>query len=497
MADDLRFFALFGDDFAYIAESRDATTTLNNLLAPHNTHVVPLFRLWTFALVALAGHLANLQAVFGAASYVGLVSAMLAVGQLVMKEFSRAGVALTVMAGLGVSTVVMPAVTWYSAGQALWAGAAVVVTLVLVRNWSLKGGGWRFALAVLGAALAPAIWAGGHVAGLAGAAYLGATGQSRCRRPALALVGVAASAILLELVLVRREIQETTIIWEHRRELWPRPIQGVLHTAQAVIEALLFGNLGLDTITTPLQASTLTLGLVGLWAWSRGGWRRVMPLEAAGAAIVLFGYLMPYTFRGNLPFSSLRSAGWYHAIPQIGAVLLAAGWWVGLTPLPAQSDPRRLTRRGALIVLGLILLLSQMQTPRAERFLLAEAPPMTASEKQKFPIAELQRLRALYFREDHRDRQFRHLARLDAAQRVCARLRIGPGTIRREFGRILMPGISELQGQSDVVSIMAFPNDAGEMAPAAVRSALGSLLPPEPAPRPAWLSPKDTWPAPP
>src|SRR4051794_7490350 len=72
LLDDLRCFALSGDDFAYIQGSREWPTTWRHLLTPHNTHIVPIFRIWTFGLVALAGHLENLPMVFAAASYLGL-----------------------------------------------------------------------------------------------------------------------------------------------------------------------------------------------------------------------------------------------------------------------------------------------------------------------------------------------------------------------------------------------------------------------------------------
>ena len=50
-SDQLDYLALSGDDFAYVADARDGPRMLSNLFKPHNTHIVPLFRLWTFALV--------------------------------------------------------------------------------------------------------------------------------------------------------------------------------------------------------------------------------------------------------------------------------------------------------------------------------------------------------------------------------------------------------------------------------------------------------------
>jgi hypothetical protein len=114
--DDLRYYTLIGDDFAYISEARDWPTARAHLLEPHSTHIVPLFRLWTFALVAMAGRLASLQVALAAAAYLGLIAAMAAVGYLVARETGRTAVALAAMAVLGISTVTHPAVTWYSAG---------------------------------------------------------------------------------------------------------------------------------------------------------------------------------------------------------------------------------------------------------------------------------------------------------------------------------------------------------------------------------------------
>ena len=311
LLDELGCFALLGDDFAYIAYSRQWPITWRNLLTPHNTHIVPIFRIWTFGLVALAGHLENLPTVFAAASYLGLVMAMLAVGGLTALETRRPALGLTAMAILGISTVTHPLVTWYSAGQALWAGTGAVATILLAREWSLKGGRWRLGLVALGALAAPAIWTGGLVAGPAAIAYLRAKDRSRSRTPAAILAAVTISWILflLLLILAHRQISEPTIIWEQHSELWPRPIQAVLHTAQAIIEALVLGNLGLDAITTPAQALALTLDLIALWALSRRGRGRANPLETSGVTMLPFGsFLLIYTFRGNLPYSSLRTS---------------------------------------------------------------------------------------------------------------------------------------------------------------------------------------------
>jgi hypothetical protein len=498
-ADDLRYYTLGGDECVYIADSRSWSVTEANLLKPHNTHVVPIFRLWTFALVALAGRLENLPAVIGAAAYIGLLAPMLAVGHLAARESGRTAVGLAAMAGLGLTTLVQTTVVWYAAGQALWAGAAIVLTVILAREWSLKGSGWRLGLTALAALAAPAIWSGGLVAGPAAIAYLSARSPTRPRGRApalgLALAGVTAVALLLVLTLARRMITGTGIIWERHPELWPRLVQALLHSVQAVVEALVFGNLGLDLTTAPAQASVILLALIGIWAWSRGGPGRVNPLEASGATIVLGSYYLVYFFRGNLPFSSVRPVAWYHAIPQVGAVIFAAGWWVGLRPT-VPGAPARLTWRQALGVLGLVVLLVQMQAPHVERTLIQGAPAMTASEVRQFPIPELQRLRAIYFKEHERDRQVRALARLDKAEPLIRRLGAGPVALHHVFGRVLVPGVPEYQLSSDAFRLLVLPPDDPNSSPDPVRlrAALGDLLRPESEPRPIWLDPGDPWP---
>jgi hypothetical protein len=401
------------------------------------------------------------------------------------------------MTFLGFSSVVGVAVRWYSAGQALWAGTAIVATVLLAREWSQKGGAWLLGSVCLGALAAPAVWSGGLVAGPAAVAYLAAKDPSRFRRPILVVVAVTAGAVLAVLVTSRRQITRTTIVWERHAGLWPRPIQAVFHSAQAVAEALFLGNLGLDAVTTHWQAVTLVLGLAGLWAWSRGGFRRVNPLEAAGATIILGSYLLVYAFRGNLPYSSLRPVIWYHAIPQVGAVLFVTGWWTGVRRA-GPANPGRFTRRQALGLVGVMACLCVLQAPRAERALIEAAPKMGPSEASMFPIPELKRLRALYFKAESRDQQLRALARLDKAGAIAAQLGAGRETLRRVFGPIKPPGLPDYQNDYDAFSLLRLPTGAPSDSPdpARLHAALDDLLRAETQPRPVWLKPADPWPPP-
>jgi hypothetical protein len=487
--DELRAFIVFADDFTYVAEARDWPTTRAHLVEPHNAHIIPIFRLWTFALMALAGRLESLPTVLAVASYLAWVVAMLALGGLVARETRQPAVALGAMAFLGLSGVLRQAVNWYSATQALWAGTAMVVTVLLARGWAEHGGRARFAAVALAALAAPAIWSGGLTAGPAAAAYIAVKRPSRARGAALLLVVIALAAAAIIVVAARLYLVTTGAVWKGQRGLWPRPVQGLLHTAQTLVEVCFLGNLGLEATTTPGQAIAILAGLIAVHALSRGGWRRINPLEAAGATIAVGGGLIEYTFRGNMPYESARILGWYHAIPQLGTLLFAAGWWTAVFPV----RPGRISRGQALAVLGLIVGLCVAHLPRTQRILLAGAPPFAPGEEPAFPTTELRVARARYYKAEARERQVRTLTRLDRLDRILASIGASPDDLRDLFGRVLIAGMSIEDHRTDTFSLLVpRPRNAQALrALASNRAKISELLQPEPEPVPSWLAPAD------
>src|SRR5579864_3191642 len=101
----LSYYRLYSDDFAYVAASRTLGRTLTNLFVPHNTHIVPAWRLLTWFLVASAGRLANLQTVFAAAAYGSLIAVMLLTGLFVAWETGRVSVGLVAMIAVGTTSL--------------------------------------------------------------------------------------------------------------------------------------------------------------------------------------------------------------------------------------------------------------------------------------------------------------------------------------------------------------------------------------------------------
>jgi hypothetical protein len=376
-----------------------------------------------------------------------------------------------------------PAASWYSAGQALWAGLCVPVMLIALAAWREQGGAWRLVIACVFALAAPACWAGGLVAGPTGSAYLLADSRPRSRR--MAWVPLAAS--LVAMLVLGGNLSRRDGDWQGISLS-----RGLTHTAQAIPEALLLQNLGVDVATTPAQGTVLCIGLAALWAWSRGG-VRPGPLEAAGATIVIGCYIMAYSFRGQYSFENLRDLGWYHAIPQIGAVLFAAGWWNACRGGAARNT-KRPSWRALLVVAGLAALLLALHVPRALRIFLGSVYPLTASEQKKLPIPTLQRLRAIYIVSETCERQRRALARLDRAEQVARRLGVGRREIRASLGRVLVPDWPDQVVEHDALDLLDLPDSGRRVDAARVHAAFAPLLALEPERRPDWISPSEPWP---
>src|SRR5271157_3326547 len=495
LSDQLNYSALSGDEFVYVADARDGPRMLSNLFKPHNTHIVPLFRLWTFALVEASGRLSRLPEALSWGSYCTFAIALLLVGHLVHRATHRPVAGLAAMATLGLSTVTEPVIVWYSAGQALCAGSAIVASLIALEGWLSRGGVWRLGLAAVSGIAAPLFWSGGMLAGPVAAVYLWSRGQPRDRRAAVAILVLTGCLAGLLVRSVSRQIEQAIESGRRRFGVVEKATQAVRSTAIAIPEVLVLRNLGIDAALTGAQGVVLCCALG--WWWSRTGPGRASRLEAAGAVLVVGSYLMVYYFRGYMPHEDMRSVGWYHGIPEIGAVLFAAGWW---SRRRDEADPGRparssvLTRRELLAIVTLTSALVVLHLPRAARVFLEGAPKMSPEEAAKFPIPELQRLRALLLAEEHAKLQWRTLVRLEGAERVARDLGVGRLTIRRTFGPVLVPGMPKLQEELDAAALLALPDsDQRPINLAAVHAALRDYMVVEPEFVAPWLA-QPKWP---
>jgi hypothetical protein len=491
-ADPLESYYIYGDDWEFLTSSRTFSRTMENLLTPHNVHIVPVWRLVSWTVVARAGRLANLQPTLAATAYGTLAAVMLLAGHLVARETGRAGLGVATMVGVGTTSVMMPAGTWFSASQAAGAGFGILATLWYLQGWRRSGGVWRLVMAVLAAWAAGGSWTVGHAAGPVGAIYLWADGRPRCRKAAVVpfLASVVAAGTFAWLAW-RGIAQQSTISFHGRStEQAASPYKGALLTIQAIPERLILGDLGLIADTTFAQAVVLLLALAVAWVWSRRGNWRPSPLEWAGLAIVAAGYELVLTFRAYLPFSSLRGfVPWYDTIPHIGLALFAAGWWAGLRPPLPRGVMTMPTRGQAVGILLFQLALIVLHQPRVDADFINGVARMTPSEEKRFPIPKLRRLRAVYLADERAALQRRHLIRLEQSQAIARHRGIGRAALNLAVGRVLWPDPPVI----DDADLLDLPRRGPTTDPATIRAAVGHLFAAEPEPRPPWLPSNEPW----
>ncbi len=502
--DPLAIYRLQNDDFAYVAASRTLGRTLSNLFAPHNTHIVPAWRVLTWLLVAQSGSLARLPETLAQASYGILVAVMLIVGRLVSRETGRTGLGLAAMSAVGTTSLLLPSAVWYSAGQTLWAGFGILSALWYAQRFRRSLNRAPLVLAGLATMIAGWFWTIGHLAGPITAIYLWRDGRRPCRFAAAVPVAATLLAVLLSIVLGAGKIDSTVSFHGRTTREAARPRAGLLHTAQAIPENLIFANLGLRVRTTQAQGVLLTLSIVGFWLTQRlrqGGTGAFNPLECTGLALVLGSYFGEWTVRGYLDYYLLRTLSlgfivpWYDTIPHIGAVLFVAGWINGPRQ-PDQGAPvfgpiRPLSRAGALGILGLLAVLIVLNGPRVDLLWRKSTPPLLPSEEEKFRIVELQSMRATILLLKRAEWQRQRLRRLDQAQQEITTLGIGFEACKAALGRIDLP---DLPPACDAIGLLEFPAQGRLTDSNQVRRALERYLITDCEPRPEWIPPNENWP---
>jgi hypothetical protein len=502
--DPAAIYRLQNDDFAYVAASRTLGRTLSNLFAPHNTHIVPAWRILTWLMVRVAGSLERLPQVLAVASYGILTAVMLLAGRFVARETGRIWLGLVAMSAVGTTSLMLSAAAWYSAGQTLWAGYGILGSLWYAQCFRMSGRVPALLLAALAAMMAGWFWTIGHLAGPVAAIYLWRDGRKHCRWAAAAPLSGTLIALAVGLGLGAGKIDSSVSFHGRTAAEAARPIAGLLHTAQSIPENLVFANLGLRVRTTPAQGLIATTMILAPWLtirWRQGCFRSLNPLETAGAALALASYFVEWTARGYLDYYLLRTLSvphivpWYDTVPHIGAVLFVIGWINGPRRegcRPAILDRQAaLTRRQAGAIVGLVAVLVALNGPRVDLLWRKTAPPLAPIERTMYPIVPLQLMRASLLLLDRAEWQRQHLRRLDQAQQEITSLGISFEACRAAFPRIDVP---DLPLTYDAIGLLEFPAGGRLTAADQARRALERYLERDSEPRPRWLPPKEEWP---
>ncbi len=156
-------------------------------------------------------------------------------------------------------------VTWYSAGQPLWAGLGILATLWYAQHYRRTGKALALLLAAIAAPIAGWIWSAGHLAGPVAAIYLWVDGRRRCRIAAAVPLAASIVAVALGLALAGRQVDTRVSFHGRTVSEAASPLRGLLYTAQSIPENLLLGNLGLAAPTTQAQGTIITLAIFAVW----------------------------------------------------------------------------------------------------------------------------------------------------------------------------------------------------------------------------------------
>jgi hypothetical protein len=494
LGDLLQYYRLHSDDFAYVSASRTLPRALASLFVPHNTHVVPAWRLLTWGLVAAAGRLANLQVTFAGAAYASLTATMLLMGRLVARETGRPLLGFAAMVATGSTAMMTASATWYSASQALWAGFGILATLWYLQGFRRSGGRVHLVMAALSCWLAGGFWSIGHAAGPIGTIYLFAAGGARCRRVAWVPLAATALAVALAFAFGGQRINRTESFGGRTTLEAAHPVQGLLYTMQAIPEDLIFGNLGLNCATTAAQGAVLTLGLAACWAASVLRRRPANCLELAGGALFVSSFLVEWTVRGYESYTYLRGAvPWYDTIPHLGFVLFLAGWCAGSGESRPAAKSVPLATGTALAVLLFQAALITLNQPRVDAVLQKRMlPKIIPEELARYHIPPTRLLYVLYA-QAYSAWQQRTWQRLDQAEGIARRAGIGRAQIDRAYDRLLIPDPLDdaatklwkhvyLPGEYEVANMLELPSNGTETDLRRVHRALDLYLIPEPNP---------------
>jgi hypothetical protein len=375
------------DDWQILTQSWTWEGARAGLWVPQNEHAMPLGRLLTYGLVRLAGRPTWVPYLASAVGPAALLAGMGLLYLFVRRELGHPFYGLAAMALFGVTAVYQQAVWWFAAAFSVLALDTTLLALLAAQRWRQTGRALYLDLAVAAAALAPAWFAVGVLAGPLCCLYLlmgnGEWGMGNEKQapssiphspfpiPHLrfSLLPLLGTALFLAVSLPRTA--EAILHLPHYEgktalEAFD-PRVGLGYTCRSVVDNLLLGVVGVWSFQVPIRYVVVVLaGLALALAW----WWRQAPrgrLVLLGLGFIGGSYLLIYSARAAWPYEMMTQSimSRYHLLPQLGLALIVAGGLPGRNgrwfTLDESGALTRRQARGLGLLVGACLL---VQLPR-------------------------------------------------------------------------------------------------------------------------------------
>jgi hypothetical protein len=374
---------LFDDDFSILTQSYSCSAVRDNLWVPANEHAMPLGRLTTRLLVWLAGRPTALPLAAAVQGPLAAALGMWLVYLFVKRELGHCFYGLVAMIAFGVSLKYNEAVAWFAASFAVLALDTTLLALLAAQRWRRTGSRSALLLCTLWAALAPAWFASGILAGPFCCLYLlplsGERRQAKGERErqscglrllsfAPSLVPLLGSAAFLAVSLPQTAGRILNTGHYHERNALQAfdPVAGLVLSARTVVDSLVFGVANALGTASPPYLVVLGLGLLavaGGWWWRRAPQPRLLLL---GLGFIFLSYWLIYSTRAAWPYEGFMQR-WtrYHLFPYLGLVLFLCGGLPSRHGTLFRLDPTgRLTRPQLRALALLIAVLFVAQFPQ-------------------------------------------------------------------------------------------------------------------------------------
>jgi hypothetical protein len=420
----LLFPVLLYDDFRLLEQSWTWQAAGDNLWVPANEHTMPLGRLSLAALVQLGGGRPTAMPLATALQGpLALLLGMALVYLFLRRELGHPFYGLAGMIFFGVSTQYRQAVDWFAASFAVLALDTLLLALLAAQSWRRTGRRRALAFSAAGAALAPAWFASGILAGPLCCLYLlprEGRGGSAWRHRAAALVPLLGSLAFLALLACLPRTAARILNAEHydgRTALEAfNPLLGLAFTARTLADHLAVGTLGVPDVVCPVPVAAAVLVLLataGAWWWRHADRPRLLLL---GLGFILSNYLLIYSFRAGWSYDDPEAGMYlwtrYDLFPHLGLTLFLVGGlprWDGRLFRLAGGGLTR-PQVWALAVLTGLLFLTQL--PRG------------------LPD---------HFPDPEQVKQGQDLARIEAIDARCRALGIDAATARQALPPLVLP----------------------------------------------------------